>query len=105
MYVNDGSRKHVKAHGAISGSATAAQLPSLVCRSIWMKAHSANVGSVYIGTSSSVTVITDSTTDTTTGIELDAGDELELWPASGNADEFYLIADNAGDDLTYLTFG
>jgi hypothetical protein len=89
----------VVASGELQGSATALQMPSVACRYVKFKAVSDNAGNVYIG-GAGVTVV-DGTTDTTTGFELAAGEETGWLPAS-NANLFYRICDNAGDDLTYL---
>ena len=87
------------ASGELQGSASALQMPSVACAMVKFKAVSSNAGNVYIG-ASSVTVV-DGTTDTTTGFELDAGDETG-WMMVNNLDVFYRICDNAGDDLTYI---
>jgi len=84
--------------GEIAGSETTAQLPDIPCKLVNLKAVSTNAGSVYLG-SSGVT-IADGSTDTTTGLELDAGNSI--WLPIDNLNSLYLICDNAGDDLTYL---
>ncbi len=84
--------------GELAGSASAAQCPAQACRGVYLKAAYDNAGRVYIG-GSGVTK-KDGTTDTTTGIELNAGDEIYL-PVS-NLNVLYRICDNAGDDLTYF---
>jgi len=88
--------------GEVSGSATAKQLPSISCRLVWFTAVGSNAGNVYLG-GAGVTKV-DGTTDVTTGIELDAGVMIGPIPAT-NLDLFYIICDNAGDDLTYLAVG
>jgi hypothetical protein len=85
--------------GEIQGSATATQMPNIVCRAVTFKATAANVGNVYIG-GPGVTV-PDGTTDTTSGVEMQPGDWLQFNPCS-NMNIFYYICDNAGDDLSYL---
>ena len=85
--------------GEIQGSATAAQMPNITCRAVAFSADSSNAGSVFIG-GSGVT-IPDGTTDTTSGLELQAGDMTQFIPVP-NLNLFYRICDNAGDDLTYL---
>jgi len=85
--------------GELQGSATALQMPNVACKFIRFKAVASNAGNVYVG-GASVTK-PDGTTDTTTGMELTAGDDTGWLPAS-NANLFYRICDNAGDDLTYL---
>lgn len=88
------------ASGELAGSASATQMPSVACKLAKFKAAYDNAGRVYIG-GSGVTK-KDGTTDTTTGIELSAGEETGWLPVS-NINVFYRICDNAGDDLTYLT--
>ena len=88
--------------GELAGSATAAQMPDVPCRMVRFKAHADNVGNVYIG---GVDVTkADGTTDTTTGLQLAAGEETGFIPVS-NLNLFYRICDNAGDDLTYMAVG
>ena len=89
--------------GAISGETSATKLPDIKCTMVNFKAQSGNAGSVYIGVAG-VTKPTDSTTDATTGLELDAGQETG-WLPVGNLNVFYIICDNAGDDLTYMALG
>ena len=88
--------------GEIDGSATAAVLPSIACQLVCFKAVASNAGNVYLGVAG-VTVV-DGTTDITSGFELDAGDSTP-WIPVDNLNRFYLICDNAGDDLTYLALG
>jgi hypothetical protein len=88
------------ATGELAGSATAVQMPSVACKLVRFKAHADNAGNVYIGNSTSVTVV-DGTTDVTSGLELDAGDDTG-WIPVDNLDLFWRICDNAGDDLTYI---
>ncbi len=85
--------------GELQGSATALQMPDVDCSLVKFKARNDNAGNVYIGTSG--VTKPDGTTDTTTGFELDAGEETGWLPAS-NLNIFYRICDNAGDDLTYI---
>jgi len=89
--------------GELAGSATALQMPNVPCRMVCFKAQYGNAGRVYIGFSASITVAAG-TTDTTTGLELSAGDITPWLPAS-NLNLFWRICDNAGDDLTYITMG
>ena len=89
-------------HGERAGSATAVVLPTLSCRLVCIKAQSGNAGNVYLGNSSAVTVA-GGDTDTTTGIELDAGQEI--WLEISNLNQLYMICNNAGDDITYIGFG
>lgn len=87
------------ATGELAGSASAVQMPTVTCRLVRFKAHADNAGKVYIG-GASVTKV-DGTTDTTTGLQLSAGDDTGWLPVS-NVNVFYRITDNAGDDLTYI---
>jgi len=88
--------------GERQGSATAVQLPNLAGSMIYIKALSSNAGSVYVG-GAGVTVPNGST-DTTSGIELDAGQMLGPLPLD-NLNNLYIICDNAGDDITYMVLG
>lgn len=87
-------------HGELAGSATALQMPDVPCRKIKFKAQVDNAGDVFIGTSSSVTLAAG-TTDVTSGYQLDAGDDTD-WLPGPNANVYFRICDNAGDDLTYI---
>tara|TARA_R100000808_G_scaffold9064_2_gene25187 strand:- start:5504 stop:5806 length:303 start_codon:yes stop_codon:yes gene_type:complete len=84
--------------GELAGSASAAQLPDIPCNRVTLKAVYGNAGNVYLG-GAGVTKV-DASTDATTGIELDAGDEITLHISNLNL--LYRICDNAGDDLTYI---
>ena len=90
--------KEVRA-GEIQGSGTAVQLPDIKCSMVKFKAVIGNAGNVYIG-GAGVTVV-DGTTDTTSGWELDASEETD-WIPVDNLNRFYIICDNAGDDLVYM---
>ena len=85
--------------GEIAGSATAVQLPNIACRRVRFKAVASNAGNVYLG-GAGVT-IPQGTADATSGWELDATQETP-WIPVGNLNKFYLISDNAGDDLMYI---
>ena len=85
--------------GELQGSATALQLPDVPCRLVRFKAAYDNAGRVYLG-GSGVTKA-DGTTDVTSGLQLNAGDDTGWIPVL-NLNQFYRICDNAGDDLTYL---
>ena len=93
---------HDPISGERQGSATAVQLPDVDCKMVWISARSDNAGSVFIG-GSGVTV-PDGTTDTTSGLELDAGQMIGPLPVD-NLNRLYMICDNAGDDITYLALG
>ena len=85
--------------GELAGSATAVQMPDIACSRVKFKSRDDNAGNVYIG-GAGVTK-PDGTTDTTTGFQLDAGDDSG-WIYCDNLNAFYRICDNAGDDLTYF---
>jgi hypothetical protein len=85
--------------GELAGSATALQMPNVVCKMVKFKARGDNVGNVYIGGAGVTTP--DGTSDSTTGFELDAGQETGWLPVD-NLNTFYRICDQAGDDLTYI---
>ena len=87
------------ASGELAGSAVAVQMPNVVCKLVKFKARSDNVGSVYIG--GAAVTKPDGVTDTTTGLQLSAGEETG-WLPIDNLNRLYRICDNAGDDLTYL---
>ena len=89
--------------GELQGNTGATQLPNVACFMVRFKASSSNAGNVYIG-GSGVTKV-DGTTDTTTGLRLEPGDETGWIPVPGRSlNAFYRICDNAGDALTYLGF-
>lgn len=87
--------------GELAGSATAVQMPNVPCSMVNFKAVLDNAGNVCVG-GAGVT-LPDGTTDTTTGFQLGPGDETGFLPAD-NLNRFYRICDNAGDDLTYMSF-
>lgn len=86
-------------NGELQGSASALQMPNIACKLVKFKARNDNAGNVYIGKSG--VTLPDGTTDTTTGFELDAGEETG-WIPVDNLNRFYRICNNAGDDLTYV---
>jgi hypothetical protein len=85
--------------GELAGATSATQLPDIPCRMVKFKAQADNAGAVYLGVSG--VTKNDGTTDTTTGYELDAGDETG-WLLVDNLNRLYRICDNAGDDLLYI---
>ena len=85
--------------GELQGSATALQMPDVPCRMVKFKALEDNASGVYVG-KVGVTVA-DGTTDTTTGFELEAGEDTG-WLLTDNLNRFYRICDASGDDLTYI---
>jgi hypothetical protein len=88
--------------GERQGSTSAVQLPKVEGAYTYICALSSNVGNVYIG-AAGVTV-PDGTTDTTSGFQLTPGDRLGPLP-SMNLGELYMICDNAGDDISYVSVG
>ena len=86
--------------GALAGSVAAAQLPNIPCEAVFFTALASNAGKVYLGFVG-VTIPSDSTTDTTSGIELQAGDMTPFIPIS-NLNKLFRICENAGDDLCYF---
>lgn len=90
------------ATGEAQGSATALAFASVRGKWAKFKALSDNAGNVYIGLTNSVTKA-DGTTDTTSGWELDAGQETDWLPIpGGDLAGFYRICTNAGDDCVYM---
>ena len=94
--------------GEVLGSTDAAQMPTQTYRWGYIKAESGNSGSVFIGSSSDVEAFGSTDTNTTGGLELDAGDViiLDMFPPDlhSNLNEFWYICENAGDDFTYMLF-
>lgn len=90
----------VAGNGELAGVTSATQCPTLACKYVLLKARWANTGYVYLG----LTGVTkpDGTTDTTTGIQLGAG-ESALIPVS-NLNQLYRICDATGDCLTYIAY-
>lgn len=84
--------------GELAGTVTALQLPNIPCSRARFKAASDNTGSVYIG-GAGVT-LPDGTTDTTTGFELDAGDDSGWFPCA-NLNELYRNCTGTGDKIMY----
>ena len=85
--------------GERAGATSATQFASVAAKWVKVKAEYDNAGRVYLG-GSSVTKV-DGTTDTTSGWQLNAGDETPWLPLS-NLSALYLICDNTGDDTTYM---
>ena len=84
--------------GELAGATSATQGPDIQVNRVTLKAVYGNAGNVYLG-GAGVTKV-DASTDATTGIELDAGDQVTLHISNLNL--LYRICDNAGDDLTYI---
>ncbi len=85
--------------GEIAGSATAVVLPSVPCVYVWLKAVASNAGYVYLGVAG--VTAADGTADATTGLQIAPGEMVGPLHVD-NLNRFYLISDNATDDLTYL---
>lgn len=85
--------------GEFAPGTSAAQFPNVAAKLVRIKARLANAGNVYIGPMGVTKA--DGTTDTTTGLQLLAGDDTGWIPVS-NLNKFYGIGDNAGDSVTYL---
>lgn len=90
-------------HGEVAGSGSAKQLPSRRARWVKFKAAIDNAGNVYVAPNSGVTKAAGTDTQTA-GWPLDAGQETDWYPigSTGNLNVWYLIGDNAGDDLLYF---
>lgn len=89
------------ATGEKAGSTSASQFATITAQFVEFLAKSDNAGSVYIGVANTVTKA-DGTTDTTTGFELTAKDRV-AFPTT-NLNRFWLICDNAGDDVMYVVY-
>ena len=85
--------------GEVSGSTTRKQLPDIEFELCQIKAVASNSGKVYVG-NSGVTK-PDGTTDTSSGMELAAGD-FTWFIMPGNLSDVWIICDNAGDDIVYI---
>jgi len=86
--------------GEIAGTTLAQQLPDIRCSLVYYTALPDNLGGVYLGGSSDVTIAND-TTNTTTGIQVDAGTSTP-WLPIDNINKLYIICDNESDGLTYI---
>ena len=86
--------------GEFAPGTTAAVFPTVTCKLVRFKARAANAGKVYVGPTGVTKA--DGTTDTTTGFELQPGDDTGWLPVA-NVNVFYGIGDNATDSVTYLT--
>ena len=85
--------------GELAGSGTATQGPDIPCRAVVFTAVSSNTGKVYLG--GAAVTAPDGVTDTTSGIELQAGDMTPFFPVS-NLNKFFYICSSSVDDLCYL---
>ena len=84
--------------GELIGTTSATQLPDIPCNRVTLKAEQGNAGFVYLG-GAGVTK-KDGSTDATTGIQLDASEQITL--EISNLNLLYRIADATGDDLVYI---
>ena len=89
-----------RATGEVDGNTSAEQMPSVEGKLVRFKAADDNTGSVFIGTSTNMTV-KDGTTDTTTGFQLTAGQDTGWVPVQANLNEYWHRESNATDDFTY----
>ena len=80
------------------GVTSATQLPDIACNRVTLKAEASNPTMVYLG-GAGVTK-KDGSTDATTGLQLDAGEEVTLYISNLNL--LYRICDATGDVLTYI---
>jgi hypothetical protein len=85
--------------GELAGDQTYVQGPTIGCDYAVLKALASNTGKVYVGFSSAVTVA-GTTTNTTMGFELSAGEHM-LFEVD-NLNKIYYICDNDADDLCYM---
>lgn len=88
------------ANGVLVPGASAANFPSVVGHLYYITAAKANTGTIYLGTSNSVTS-TIGSTNTTTGIELQAGQSIGPLPLT-NLNDLWAKATVSTDALTYL---
>ena len=86
--------------GEIQGGTAGSVLPNIACLQVMFKAEYDNAGRIYVGTGTTVTKA-DGTTDTTTGLQLSAGEQTP-WLSVANLNQLSRICDNNGDDLTYI---
>jgi hypothetical protein len=92
--------------GELSGSTSAKQVlnaagEGVSASMVLVQAVASNAGKVYVGHSNAVTK-PDGTTDSTTGYELEAGEEQ--WFFVDNISRLWIICDNAGDDIIWTAF-
>lgn len=85
--------------GEVQGATGATQMPNVPVKLVRFTAMASNGGNVYVG-GPGVTR-PDGSTDTTTGLELEPGDDTG-WIPLVNLSQFYYICDNATDDFSYL---
>lgn len=88
------------ANGILLPGASAANFPSVAGHLMYITAAKANTGTIYIGLSNAVTSTTNAT-NTTTGLELQAGQSVGPLPIT-NANDLWAKATVSTDGLTYL---
>ena len=86
-------------NGEIGVGTSQIQGPAQKCRMAIFYADADNTGNVYVGFATGVTAA-DGTTDTTTGICLDAGRDTGWLPVA-NLDDVFFISDTASQSVTY----
>jgi len=84
--------------GELVGVTSATQLPDIACNRVTLKAEASNPTFVYLG-GAGVTK-KDGSTDATTGIQLDASEQITF--EISNLNLLYRICDATGDVLTYV---
>lgn len=89
--------------GEFAPGVTAAQFPSIAGRLVRLKARGVNAGSVAIGDDNAVT-LPNGVTDTTSGLELIAGDDTG-WIPLDNLNKLWGIGTGATDSVTYMVLG
>lgn len=87
-------------NGNLAGSTDAVHMPVKAFQNCYVKAHPANTGNVYIGSSSDVVASGTTDTNTTGGFVPDAS-EIFLPGAPGDLSDYWYICDNATDTLCY----
>jgi hypothetical protein len=87
------------ANGELAVGVSQVQGPDIRCKMVYVKANNDNAGYVNIGFVTGVPV-TNEGTDTTTGIELAAGQDSPLMIV-GNLSELFFIATQASQGITY----
>jgi len=90
---------NVVVSGVQEGVTAATQLQSIPCNLVLFTAGATNTGNVCLG-GSGVTLSTNAT-NTTGGLELDAGVTIGPLPVS-NLSNFYCICTSTADYLTYM---
>lgn len=87
--------------GEIAGATVSTQMPDIPCEMIKFKAPITNTGKVYIGPNSGALTVADGGADSTTGLEINAGDDSGFILVD-NANRLGYICTTTGDELTYL---